>query len=58
MQWTDGLPNTCWANIPLRRSLTRVEWDENKYIKTNISGPPPRPGKLLETHYSGIGLEV
>jgi hypothetical protein len=33
MQWTDGLPNTCWANIPLCRSLTRVERDENKYIR-------------------------
>jgi hypothetical protein len=36
MQWTDGLPDTCWANIPLRRSLahielTRLERKQTKY---------------------------
>ncbi len=33
MQWTGGLPNTGWANIPLRRPLTRIEQVQTKYIK-------------------------
>jgi len=33
MLWTDGLPSNCWVNIPFRRSPTRVERDQIKYIR-------------------------